>query len=126
MSLIQIVISLFAVFAISRVLLRFRRSEISWVHLLLWTLFWGAVILVTLRPETSSMIAGVLGVGRGADVIIYLALLLLFFLVFRLFAKHEDLERQITRVVRSGALRELEQHLRDQPGSGPRPPGPPS
>jgi hypothetical protein len=119
MSAIQILLVALAVLALSRVALRFRRGGMPLVHFGLWFLFWSAVIVVAVRPGTTSALASVLGVGRGADVVIYLALVLLFYLVFRLFGRIEELERQITRVVRAAALKELDAQI------GPPPPGPP-
>lgn len=108
MTVIQIVLILFSAFAFSRALLRFRRGDLPFVHLLLWFFFWLGVVIVALRPGVSSALAHVFGVGRGADMVIYLALMVLFFLVFRMFGKIEDLERQITRVVRAAALEKLD------------------
>ena len=53
-----------------------------------------------------------MGVGRGVDTAMYLSLLVIFYLLFRSFAKIEDLDRQLTRIVRANALREMEEDLR--------------
>lgn len=122
MNAIQIVLICFAVFALSRVVLRFRRGGLPFWQLALWALFWAGVIVVVLQPETTSWIAARLGVGRGADVVIYLALAILFYLLFRMFGKVDDLERQITRVVRAAALKELDDQIeRQKPPSKPAP-----
>ncbi len=111
MSAISIVLICFAVFALSRAVLRFRRGGLPLLHLGLWVLFWSAVIVVVVQPSVTSRLATLLGVGRGADVVIYLSLMSLFYLLFRMFGKIEDLERQITRVVRAAALKELDDTL---------------
>lgn len=108
MSAIQIVLVLFALFAFSRALVGVRRGTLRVGPFVLWSLFWGAVVVVAFRPETTAAVAHVFGVGRGADLAIYLALLLVFFLMFRLFARIEDLERQLTRFVRAQALKEFD------------------
>jgi hypothetical protein len=41
----------------------------------------------------------------------YLALLMIFYLLFRSFGKIEDLDRQLTRVVRANAIRDMEADL---------------
>lgn len=117
MPAIQIVLVVFALFALSRVLLRFRRGGMPILHLLLWVLFWAGVIVVALLPNTTFVLARWLGVGRGADVAIYLALVLAFYMLFRMFGKVEDLERQITRVVRAAALKDLDEPPREPPRS---------
>lgn len=109
LSVIQIVLLLFAVFALTKTFQRFRAREMQLVQLLPWLVFWGGVILVVLRPDTTSRLADMLGVGRGADVIVYLALALMFYLQFRLFAKIEETERQITKLVREDALKGLKE-----------------
>jgi len=108
-SAIQLVLVCFGLFALSRVFLRFRRGGLPLVHLALWVLFWCGVIFAALEPSATSTFARMLGVGRGADVVIYLALVTLFYLLFRTFGKVEDLERQITRVVRAAALKEMDE-----------------
>ena len=107
MTVIQILLVLFAAFALVRAFSRFRRGGLPWTHLLAWSAFWAAVAAVALRPETASFLAGTLGVGRGADLVVYLALAAVFYLLFKMFAKIEDLERQLTRIVRALALKDL-------------------
>ena len=113
---IQIILLSFSVFAISRVLIRFRRGGLLFAHLALWILFWSAVIVVAFRPETTTVVASRLGVGRGADFAMYVGLLASFYLLFRMFGKIEDLERQITRLVRSHALRDMENEYSKEDG----------
>jgi hypothetical protein len=108
MTAIQIVLIAFAVFAMSRVVLRFRKGGLPLVHLVTWFLFWSAVIVAVLRPATTSAVARWVRVGRGTDLVMYLSVMALFYVVFRLFGKIEELERQITRVVRAAALKELD------------------
>jgi small membrane protein len=119
MTAIQIVLCAFAVFALSRVVLRFRKGGLPLIHLVTWFVFWAAVIVAVLRPATTSSVAAWVRVGRGTDLVMYLSVLALFYLLFRLFGKIEELERQITRVVRAAALKEL-----DDKQAPPRP-GPP-
>jgi hypothetical protein len=109
MNPIQVVLILFAAFAWSRVVNGLRRGTLALTPFLLWTVFWAGAIVVVVRPETTVALARVFGVGRGVDLVIYLALVMVFFLLFRLFAKIEDLERQLTRFVRAQALKDLDQ-----------------
>lgn len=120
MSVIQIVLVAFAVFALSRVVLRFRKGGLPVIHLVTWFLFWAAVIVAVLWPTTTSAVAAWVRVGRGTDLVMYLSVMAIFYLVFRMFGKIEELERQITRVVRAAALKELD----EQPAAAPPPPPP--
>jgi hypothetical protein len=111
MHAIQIVLICFAFFAMSRVLIRYRRGGMRMLDLALWLLFWAGVVVVAWLPDTTNLLANWLGVGRGVDTAMYLSLLMIFYLLFRSFAKIEDLDRQLTRVVRASALREMEEDL---------------
>lgn len=110
MTVIQIILVVFAAFGFGAAVSRFRRGNLAFRQLLLWSLFWAAVIAVVLRPETASVLARNLGVGRGADVVVYLSIVALFYLVFRMFARLEDHERHITELARTLALKGLDDH----------------
>lgn len=71
-------------------------------------MFWIIVGGVTLSPQTTDTIAKLVGVGRGVDFIIYISIISLFYLVFRMFVKIEDVEREITKLVRKLAIEEKE------------------
>lgn len=107
MTVIQVVLTVFAAFGSLAAVSRFRRGGMGVGQLVLWTLLWVAVIAVVLRPETASEAARRLGVGRGADVVVYLSIAAIFYLQFRLFARVEDQERQITKLARELALKDL-------------------
>ena len=57
MHAIQIVLTCFAVFAFSRVLIRYRRGGMRMLHLGLWLIFWTAVVVVSLHPNTTDRLA---------------------------------------------------------------------
>jgi hypothetical protein len=107
-TLIQVLLVAFAVFALSRVILRFRKGGLPVVHLVTWFLFWAGAIVAVLRPATTSAVAAWVRVGRGTDLVMYVSVVVLFYALFRLFGRIEELERQITRVVRAAALKELD------------------
>lgn len=107
MIITQILISVFVLFALSRVVLRFREDKVSTVGLFGWATLWLIVEIVVWIPDFTTSIARILGIGRGADLIIYFSIVALFYLVFRIYVKLEDLERQITFIVRSIALQKI-------------------
>ncbi len=57
-----------------------------------------------LAPEFTSYVAQFVGIGRGADVVIYLSIALLFYLIFRISIAIEETRREITELVRKIAL----------------------
>ena len=105
---IQVVILLFCFYALVIAWRRQSQGKLSRISAALWTLLWIAAGAVVMRPESTTFLAHRLGVGRGVDLVTYLALLFIFFLLFRLFSRIEELERDITRLVREIALQRAE------------------
>ena len=101
---IQILLLAFVIFAISRVYLRLRENVISTRVAIFWFLIWIAALVGISLPATTTRTAGFLGVGRGVDIIVYISLALLFYLVFRIYVMIEDLRHQITYMIREIAL----------------------
>ncbi len=105
MSTIQIIILLFILFALFRLYTRRQKKEILTREFIEWLLFWILVAVVTLVPDITSYLASILGVGRGTDLAVYGALLIIFYLMFKIFVRLEKNERQLTQVVRELAIR---------------------
>ncbi len=106
MLLMQILIVLFAAFAIVRTWKQFRAGRLDRKKMAGWVFFWIVVAVAGALPQTTEMAARLVGVGRGADLAIYVSLIALFYLVFRLYVKIEDVERDVTKLVRTIALRD--------------------
>jgi hypothetical protein len=102
---IQILINLFALYAITRVAMKVKDKTLTRGWGTLWIFFWVFVGLVVSLPWTTSFLAAKLGVTRGVDLVVYVSILALFYLVFRLTVKIEKLEHNITRLVREVALK---------------------
>ena len=107
MLVIQILILSFLLFVISKTMAKFREGKISLVWFIFWLAFWAGVGVVVVMPETTSRLADLVGITRGADLVVYIAIIVLFYLVFRILVKIESIEQEITKVVRAEALREL-------------------
>ncbi len=113
MSIVQWLIILFAVFAISRTFMQFRSGKFTLSWLFVWVVFWIGTGAVAALPQTTDIVAKFVGVGRGADFIVYLAVIGLFYLMFRMFIKVEDLEREITTLVRKLALEDIDKENKE-------------
>lgn len=103
--LIQILLSLFLIFAFIKVIGRFRAKEISYWSLIFWLLFWIVVAMVVWQPNLSTELANRLGVGRGTDLVMYVSVAVLFYLMFRQTVRLEKMEKNVTKIVREIALR---------------------
>jgi len=105
MQIIQIIGILFALFAYSRTSLRFKDKRITAKEFLFWTIVWVGVIIVAIIPGVMSGLSRFLGIGRPIDIIVYASIIILFYLIFRIYVKIEDVEQNITKIVRETAIR---------------------
>ncbi len=110
MFLIQILLILFFLFAALKVIGRFRAGDLSWRGMLAWVLFWILALVVVLLPNSTFYFAHLVGIGRGADLVIYLGLAGLFFMIFRLMVKIERMNKDITKLTRKIALEDKSQN----------------
>ncbi len=103
---IQIILSIFLIFPISRVWLRFKDNSIHFGEFFFWITIWFAGIVVIFFPDATTFWAQLFGIGRGSDLIIYGAIAVLFYMVFRTNVHLENLRNEISRLVRIIALME--------------------
>lgn len=104
MSPIQIALTAVFGFLVLRVLAATRRGRIRWPRALLWAVVWSAGLVAVWFPETTTRMARLIGVGRGADAILYVSIALLSYLVFRLYVLLDRQEQALTRLVSELAL----------------------
>ncbi|MDD5749559.1 MAG: DUF2304 family protein [Patescibacteria group bacterium] len=104
---LQILVTIFIVFALSKLFFQKQKNKISWTALLFWSFLWLVVLIVFWEPEITSYLANILGIGRGADLVLYLSVILIFYLLFRIFVRLNRIESDITKLVRSDALKNV-------------------
>jgi len=105
MELIQFAGILFALFAYSRVLLRFKEKNVSGKELVFWSVIWISIIFVAIIPGFIGWFSNIFGIGRAIDFAVYTSIVLMFYLVFRMYVRLESLEQSITKIVREMAIR---------------------
>ena len=102
--MLQIIGILFAVFALSRAILRYKDHSIKANELFFWTVIWGGVICVAIFPSIFVTLSKFLGIGRGVDTLIYTGMIILFYALFRIYVKVEAQQREMTKLVREIAI----------------------
>ncbi len=110
---IKVIVVLFVLFAYSRAFLRLRDNQISFREFMFWTVVWVGVLVVTFVPSILNYLSSRAGVGRGADLLVYLSILLLFYLTFRMYVKLDEVKEDVTKIVRKVALEEVEKERED-------------
>ena len=80
-----------------------------------WGLLWLAAAVAVARPEITSEIAHVLGIGRGTDLVLYFAIVGMLFGFFTFYVRLRRIESDLTKIVRELAIRSA-----DSPDDKPR------
>lgn len=103
--LIQYLLVFLILLIIYRVAIKWRQGILTPRDAIFWIGFWFVVGLIILLPDTTSFLAGLVGIGRGADLVVYLSIVLIFYIIFQMTIKIEKIERNITKIVRAVALK---------------------
>jgi len=82
------------------------RQKKSVLEAIFWTLFWGAIAAIALDPSFLHYLSVATGIENQVNAVIVTFLGILFFMVFYLVIRLEELEQRHTKVVRRLALRE--------------------
>jgi len=109
--LLTTIVLVFVLFAASRAILRYFDKQISILEMLLWLIMWSIVLIILIFPELTNFGAKLLGIDRGIDIMVYSGILLLFYLIFRLYVKIDNQEQEITLLTRELALRDKKDKL---------------
>ena len=104
MIVLQIIVTLFIVAILYKLFRQRQSGKMSILGFVVWFLLWLVVLIVFWQPETTTYLANWLGIGRGADLAVYLSILVIFYLIFRIYVRIEKMEKDITKVVRHVAL----------------------
>jgi small membrane protein len=97
----------FVLIALIKAISSYRQRGLRTLDFLFWTLVWIGTASIIIFPDATSFVAHQLGIGRGADLIVYTSLLFSFYLIFRLHLTLGRLEQEITEIVRAIALERL-------------------
>jgi hypothetical protein len=82
-----------------------RKTRSKGFNIVLLALAAALSAIFILWPEVTSKIAKTLGVGRGADFIFYISIMVFWYVVVHLFARIRRLEQMITELTRKDAIR---------------------
>lgn len=105
MMLYPVIVCIFALLAIL-FLTRKRFANKSIMFYIFWILLWLFIVVFAFVPELSSVIGNFFGISRGMDFLLVVAVIVSFYLIFRLFIKIDDLQEEITELVRLIAIKD--------------------
>ena len=73
-----------------------------------WLALWIAAAVAIADPDVLVRIAHFLGIGRGADLVLYLSILFTFAAFFITYLRFRRVDEQLTKIVRHLAIRDGE------------------
>lgn len=85
---------------------------------LFWLTLWMAGSVAVVWPHTTAMVAHSLGIGRGADLLLYSTALVMIVAFFYVYTRFRRVERQLTLLVRRLAIQNAEVRDRTRLPSG--------
>lgn len=104
----QLLLVVTALLIIRKTWLQYRSEQVSLYWLVIGVVLFGAMAVVSLFPQSTDRIAAVVGIGRGADLIVYIAVVCLSYGVYRLIARQMVLTREVTALAREIAIMRAE------------------
>ncbi len=110
---IQILITVISAFVILRAFKNYRKKSVRLMTFALWSFFWLGMIFLVWQPQLTNRLAALLQVGRGTDAVFYLSLILIFYLLFRIFVKLESIDTELTTIIREIAIIERKKPSQD-------------
>jgi|GEM_PF-282661 len=102
--LYQVLTIILAIFALALMYLRVRSKKSTVPTFILWIIVWVFIVIFAFNPRITDPIAGLFGMGRGLDLLVLLGLFACFYLIFKLYFKIDELDQNITDLVRELAI----------------------
>ena len=101
---IQLLISTVALLVIINAIGKLRQKTFTMPIFIIWSSLWVAMGIVVWYPNISNIVANILHVGRGTDAILYISLIVISYLIFRISARLEKLHQDGTKLTRAVAI----------------------
>lgn len=97
---------LFAALIISKSILSFAQRKESLVMMLFWVLTWGGIVALAFWPNLAIYLADEANVGIGT--ISGIGLIFIYFVVYRIYAKVDRVEKDMQKLIRDIAVKDIE------------------
>ncbi len=102
----QIVVPLFSLLMVAYAWnLVMRQRKTVWEGVL-WTLFWGILTYIALFPSSLQYLSAITGIKKNENAATITAIGVLFFIVFYIVIRIEELDQKIVRLMRERALKD--------------------
>jgi hypothetical protein len=83
-----------------------------------WLTVWAVGSIAIVWPHSTAVVAHALGIGRGADLVLYSSVLVMFVAFFYVYTRFRRVDRQLTLLVRRLAIQNPQPGLLPPMGAG--------
>jgi small membrane protein len=94
-----------------------RRNRLP-LHIMTVFLLLGAGAVAVVAPDITNQVAHAVGVGRGADLVMYLAIVGVMFVLLHYYSKFVELQQKLTELTRQIAIMKAEAPGKVAPSPG--------
>ncbi len=108
MIILKILITLFIFSNLFKLFQAKKSGKISLSSFVSWGILWISIGIIFYQPEISNQLASWLGIGRGADLLIYLSIIAIFYILFKMIGRFQKLNSEITKIAREIAIQKAE------------------
>lgn len=101
----QIIALIIIFFFLAKIIWQKKQNKITFSEFIFWLSFWILAGIAILSLKWIDKIVHALGFSAsGIDILLYLSIVVLFYIIFKLRLKIERLDRDITKITRAVAL----------------------
>ena len=106
--IIRILVWIFGFWFLASIFSKFRKKQLPFIWFTFWSFIWAGLIFIISMPQVADELAPFfgLGTGRGIELFLFLAILIILFLVFRIFLRMLQIESQISKIISHLAIAE--------------------
>lgn len=106
MTQLQLLVAFLVILPLIKTVADFKKNKITLSVFLFWLILWLVILMVTVLPQVTGFLENrLVGAGRGIDAVIYLSILFIFFILFKIIVRLEKIKQEITEIVRHLALK---------------------
>ena len=100
----HILMTVFFLFAWTRALNQFRARQMGGLVFLTWTIIWGLATYLVFLPGRADFFARLLGVESGANAVFSIAIVVLFYSIYRIYVKLEEISQTLNRHIQQTSI----------------------
>lgn len=106
MILMQYILIGIAIIGFINLIRQLSQKKINISNSIKWFLLWLAMIVAAIDPNVTTKVANFFGIGRGVDFMMYAAFIFIFFLIFKILLRINQLDKNMTKIVNHLAVKD--------------------